>query len=574
MGRPSRRTPVAVPKRPATIPKDTLAVSKKNIGQMLRESGTTGTKNWSGVIQDEYLPALSFYKAPDVYTQMLRSSASIKSLDLAYTMPIRAAKHFIQPFDDSPASLEQADFMHDNLWLFGDQTFDDFLTEALTFLSYGFSWFEKIFDWMDDPKWQGKLGWSRFAFRYQNTRWRWNTPLVPGPGGVLHRKLTSVTQYAPPDYATVDIPVEKLVIFSNDRLGDNYDGISILRAAYKHWYIIDMLYRLQGIGLERMGMGVPYAAWIQKVDDETFKAVQQQLMNLRADDTASITFDKNEVEIGYLDGKFNSQAFQMAIEHHDTKIMQSGLAQFVNLGTRSTGTTGSYALSEDQSQMFLDALNGKANYFCSAFHLQATIQLLEYNFPHAQRSQMPRLQHGDIGERGVQKLALALNAFAQYGFMTPDPRTENFLRQLCDFPERDEDYHEAIAAAVLNTPQHTQPGIIAPHKQTQAPQTQAPQAGNGGSANGQGSQMSRMKGSPKTNMKSLTGTTIGARSLSELAESDRRQYHKAYDGFMDALADMNSVVRSWEPERPSIRAARLRRAYVIRTLAEPTTPTA
>lgn len=560
------------------------SVKALSITKMLRERGVSGTKNFAGIISDEYLPQLSFYNAPHVYNQMRRSDGTIAALLAAYTMPLRSAKWYIQPFDESPLSLEMADFYHDNLWGFGTQTFDDFLREALTFLPYGFSWFEKIFSYMNDPnsQFKGKIGWDHFAFRYQNTRFRYNTDVYYGPGGSVHRRLKSITQLAPPDYQLVEIPVDKIVIFSHQKEGDNYDGISLLRPVYKHWYIKEQLYKIQSIGLERSSVGVPYAKYLQHVDQDTINVITQMIENLRVDDQASIQFDGNEVEIGYLVNKFQSNEVALAIEHHDTKILQSGLAQFVNLGTRSTGTTGSYSLSQDQSQMFLDALNGEANYFASAFHLQAAQQLMAYNYMNVSRGQYPRLSHGDIGERASATLSQALNAFAQYGFITPDPHTENVIREFLDLPPRDEDYHEMIAEQALN--QTPYPGGDDPTKRDQTPipttvppndkdleyaklqstgKGATPQIGKG-IKGGAGKQM----GSKTTgrSRKGLTGAPFGPKQRGGLAahEYDVQNYEQVHDMFMSELESLKKSSVAWQPERPSVKAARLRRPYEIR----------
>lgn len=557
----------AAPKRrraPAS-PRPRRDQGKIPVSKMLAESGVSGTKNFAGIIQDEYLSALGPYQFPIVYDQMRRSDATVRALLAAYQMPIRSSKWYVQPYDDSPDSVRMADFMHDNLWSYGDQTFDSFLREALNYLTFGFSCFEKVFDWMEG-EWEGKLGWFKFGYRYPNTRFRWNFENQYGAGGVVHRRFKSMTQLAPPDYRLTDIPAEKLIVFSHDKEGDNLDGISLLRAVYKHWLIKDILYKIQGIGLERASVGVPYARYLMDVAPATITYVQNMLQNLRIDDQAYVAFDGNEVEIGFLDGKFNAQALQLAIEHHDDLIIKSGLAQFVNLGTRSSGTTGSYALSEAQSQMFLDALNGEANYLASEFHMQATIQLLEYNFPNVDRSKMPRLAHGDIGQRAINNMAMALNAFAQYGFLSPDPRTENVIRAVMDLPERDEDYFMQQALDSLEATTHNNQDILNSKQQDKGntpAQGQQQQQNAGQSSGGTGSQIKRnVAPRPKMRNKSVAGAQTGASSVANMSEKEREQVYVTY---MSELEAMKNTALGWRPERPSEKAARLRRPYEIRS---------
>lgn len=588
------RSHTNMPSRPSkVVPRHDLG--RVPISKLLGEFGQSGTKNFSGIITDEYLPNLSFYQAPIVYDQMRRSDGMIAALLASYKMPIRSSKWYVEPADDSEQAVEMADFLHDNLWNFGAQNYDDFLREALSMFDFGFSWFEKVFDWMpDNTRWQGLVGWDRFAFRYQNTRYRWNTePVVSRTGGIQNR-LVTVTQLAPPDYRLIDIPVEKLLIFSRAMEGDNFDGISLLRAVYKHWYIKDALYKIQGIGLERSSMGVPYAKWLAQADDATITQVQNILQNLRVDDMAYATYDGNVVDIGFLQNKFDAQWIAAAIDHHNQMIMEAGLAQFVNLGTKSSSTTGSYALSPAGSELFLTALNGEANTFANDFYNQAILQLIEYNFPNVPREKIPRLVHGDIGQRAVTMMSMALNAFAQYGFVTPDPRTENVLRQILDLPEVDEDWREQQARLPLirsPTPspdeeellRYTKPGTTptppsggpppGAQKPTPMPkvgqQPGAPKAGDQ-SLDGKGTSGGQASGSLKSKLTSARTSArpkqgSGPANGSAFGPHTMAEARRLQDAFFAEAASFRDHAITWRPERPSVHIGRVRRPYVVRS---------
>lgn len=567
-----KNTAVNIPKMNAMIRRnDGPGRPIKSLSEMLSEKGISGTKNFSGVITDEYLPELSMYNSPQVYDKMRRSDGTVAALLAAYMMPLRAAKWFVQPYDETEESLKMADFVHDNLWGYGNQTFDDFFRQALTFLIYGFSWFEKIFDFIDGGEFDGMLGWHHFAFRYQNTRLYWNSDYVPTKNGAKHRKLVSVTQLAPPEYRMIDIPVEKLLVFSLNKEGDNYDGISLLRAVHPHWKIKQLLYRMQAIGLERAGMGVPYARWLTQGSQAVIDAVTSILENLRIDDQAAVQFDGSMVDIGFLENHFDAVAFKDAIEHHDSSILKAGLAQFVNLGTRTSGSTGSYSLSQDQSQMFLDALNGEANYFASEFHIQATQQLINFNYGNVPHNQMPRLAHGDIGERAATKLAQALNSFAQYGFLTPDSRTENVLREFMDLPARDEDWRaEQANAALLQTVFPSGDGNAGGIKGQPAnvPINQnksgnVPQPGKAGTGNGVSGGVGKQQGSG--NRKGFRRQPVAGAQVGSKTQLSERDYDMLMTDYLATVESLKHDALDWQPERPSIRAARTRRPYVIRS---------
>ena len=53
------------------------------------------------------------------------------------------------------------------------------------------------------------------------------------------------------------IPAAKLLMFSFRREGDNYEGVSVLRSAYKHWYLKDSMYKFDAVRHERQSVGIP-----------------------------------------------------------------------------------------------------------------------------------------------------------------------------------------------------------------------------------------------------------------------------------------------------------------------------
>ena len=55
----------------------------------------------------------------------------------------------------------------------------------------------------------------------------------------------------------VDIPAWKFVVFTFRQEGDNYEGVSVLRSSYKHWYIKDQLYRFDAVKHERQAVWIP-----------------------------------------------------------------------------------------------------------------------------------------------------------------------------------------------------------------------------------------------------------------------------------------------------------------------------
>ena len=70
--------------------------------------------------------------------------------------------------------------------------------------------------------------------------------------------------------------------------------------------------------------------------------------------------------------------FLYLLQHHDTEMRLAFLAQFMGLGTEGGG--GSYALSQDQSNLFLMSLMGLLEDIAQVFNTQIIPQLIDWNF--------------------------------------------------------------------------------------------------------------------------------------------------------------------------------------------------
>jgi phage gp29-like protein len=382
---------------------------------------------------DEYLPELSFPRSIAVYTRMRRSDATVQALELAITLPIRATDWDVRPASDDPTSKEAADLVYDNLFGGMTHTFDDFLRDALLALFYGFTVFEKVFEERDDF-----IVWRKFAPRHPQTIERFLFDETGGLAGVRQVGFDPRGRFR-----QVDIPIEKLLVFIWRReLGNPY-GVSVLRAAYKHWFLKDLAYKLQAIALERWAVGIPVGkvpAGTSEQDKQTFL---QMLEAMRGHERAAMVLPEDySVElIGAEAGQRANQAFVEAIQHHDTMIVKAALAQFLNLGT---GDVGSWALSRDHSQLFLMGLNSVAQWFADHINRYAIPQLCRLNFGE-DFTDFPELTFADLRlvlQREV--LAEAISKLVQVGILTPDRSLQEWARDVFDLPPLPEEQPEEV----------------------------------------------------------------------------------------------------------------------------------
>ncbi|MCS7187447.1 MAG: DUF935 family protein [Armatimonadota bacterium] len=394
----------------------------------------------SNLAADEYLPKLSFPNNISVYTQMRRSDATVQTLELAITLPIRATDWRIDPASDSPSAREAADLIESNLFGGMTITFDDFLREALLALFYGFVVFEKVFEERD-----GYIVWRKFASRHPQTIDKFLFDETGGLAGIVQIGFDPQGRYR-----RVEIPVAKLLVFIWRKEFGNPYGVSVLRAAYKHWFLKDLFYKLHAIALERWAVGVPWGK-VPPGTSETDKNIFMQLLeNLRSHEKAAIVTPSDyDIQIlGAQEGSRAAQAFMDAINHQDTMIIKSVLAQFLNLGQ---GNVGSWALSKDHSQLFLMTLNSVAQWFADTINRYAIPQLCRFNFGD-DFSEFPELTFTDL--RLVlqrEEIAETISKLAQTAVITADPELQKWVREMLDLPEMPEVEEEVSLPAPETT---------------------------------------------------------------------------------------------------------------------------
>lgn len=393
---------------------------------MRGEIGYTGNMIFSGLPMDEYNPDLAFPASVLVYDQMRRSDGQIAAVMNAMKLPIISAKWFVEPDEDAKdAKLAEtiADFVQYNL-IDGGMKFSwaDHLREALLMLDFGFSVFEKVYRF-DSYEGRNVIMLDKYAPRVAHSIWRF--PQDDKDGSIV--AVQQLNYYTGDLY---DIPLDKVRLYTYQREGDNPVGISALRAAYKHWFIKDALYRIVAVGVEKGLIGTPYATLPKGTSDRDRQAVLDTLTAMRVAEEAGATFPEGVV-VSILEGKSTAVNAMPFIEHQDTMISRSVMAQFINLGTMSSASGGSYALGNTMVGMFIQSLESTANY------IQGEVQrdiarLVEWNF--GKDAPVPKLAHGTIGIDSIAEKMTAIGALGAGHLLNPDEALENSLRAMMGVP--------------------------------------------------------------------------------------------------------------------------------------------
>ena len=409
----------------------------------MKEYGRIGQKRWEGVFNEEFLPELSGIRGIKTYREMLDNDDTIGAIMFAIKMLIRQVKWHVEPGGDSAKDREAAEFVEscmDDM----QNTWTDTISEVLSFLAYGWSFHEIVYkrrmgktkNRKTSSKYSdGLIGWQKIPPRAQDTLYRWEYDDKDN--------LIGMTQQPPPDYGLLTIPINKAMLFRTESIKDNPEGRSILRNAYRSWYFKRRIQTIEAIGIERDLAGLPVLHAPDGVDIWDDK--DPELVSINAALTSMVkNIRRNEYEglvlpFGYKaellstggTRQFDTNAI---INRYDAKIAQTVMADFIMLGHEQTG---SFALSEDKTELFAVALGAFLDVICETFNNQGIPSLIDMNGAHFDAiTDYPQLAHGDVDKRDITKLSTFLKDMVGVGILIPDEDLEDYVREVANLPER------------------------------------------------------------------------------------------------------------------------------------------
>lgn len=391
--------------------------------------GAPGTWISGGFItNEEYNPKLLWRNGIDMFDHMRRSDASIQAMLKVAKHPILSATWDIEEASSEEFDQYVARFLRNELFD-RNVVWYRFLRDVMGKLDFGFSVFEKTYE-PTEFEGQFRIGINELGWRKQWSVLRWETSTTDP--GITQQLLGEL----------VDIPQEKLLVFVNDREGDNYQGISLLRYVYKDWDTKKYIENLMRVVAMRSA-GVPVFEYYGDEDKLQQDKIEKILKNFRANESQYITYPQGLGKLDWMKIETNIKTDLIPmLEYLQHEIDKSILAQFLDLsGSRSGGSGGSRALSEDFSQLFEKALEAVANEIVDEINTNLIQQICDLNWTDLPNG-YPKLTYSNIGDRNMSEISTAVNQLMTVDAMTPDPDLENKLRQWLDLPDLPDDIYE------------------------------------------------------------------------------------------------------------------------------------
>ena len=419
--------------------------------ELTAELGATGLRQWSGIVREEPLPALTGIQGIRIYREMSDNDPIIGASLVTIDLKARNTAWRIDPAGDSPDDLRAAAYLesirHDMA-----HTWPDHISEALSMLIFGWSMFEVVYKVRKGPNPDphlnsrfddGLIGVRKLAIRAQDTLFRWQ---FDGTGGIQ-----AMIQRPPPDYYERVIPIEKALLYRVKMTKNNPEGRSAMRNAFTSYWTKKRIEQFQAIGIERDVAGIPVAyvpaqmlsARAGSVEATNLNAIKKIVVNLRNDEQAGVVFPQAYDQAGHplyklelmnSGGKkqFDTHAI---LEYYDQRIAMSLMTDFLFLGMAGArqARTGSYNLGESKLSSFSNAMGAYLDVIENVLNRYLVPRLFEMNGWKVDH--LPQFKHEPVENPNLQEMGAFITALANAGMpMFPDEDLESYLRRIASLP--------------------------------------------------------------------------------------------------------------------------------------------
>jgi hypothetical protein len=420
------------------------------------ELGSSGLRRASGYLDEEFLPQVKGRKGVEVFKEMSLNDPIVAALLFSIDRLLRNVDWHVEPAGKSKEDAEAAKFVETCMEDMS-HTWDDFISEVLSMLVYGWSWHEVVYKrrqgpWEKDPKRRssqsdGRVGWRKMPIRSQDTLLRW---VFDDSGDAI-----GMTQIAPPNYRTVVVPMERSLLFRYRHHKNSPEGVSMLRGAYRPWFFKKRMEEFESIGVERDLAGLPMV----KVPAEMLRAkpgsdqaksvdaFRKLVKSVRRNDQEGMVFpaayDQDTKQPLYsfeLLGGGGARAFNtdVIIRRYEERILMSVLADFIMVGHQGGG---SYSLHTDKTGIFRTSLNSITQSIADTINRHAIPKLFLVNG--WKPAELPKIVPTDVDAPDITVLSSFMSSMASMGVSWfPDGNLENFLRSAARLPELDDDQVE------------------------------------------------------------------------------------------------------------------------------------
>ena len=447
-------------------------MKKLSQGKAMQTLGVAGNNTKNGTIRaDEFLPELRGMKAIKKYREMSDNDATVGAVMYSVEQILRDVELTVKPVDDSDAAKVEADFVTSVLDDM-DHTLDDHIAEAVSYLKYGFLWFEVVYkrrvgptersDKKHSKYTDGRLGVKKIASR---APWTINRFDVNQKTGDILGIEQSVGYMNGRNY----IPINKSIYYRTTSLNGDASGRSILRNAYTSYQYLNNLQAIEAIAVERELAGIPVARIPAEYLSGDASATQAGFVNSLQTILRDVKFNEQgyiilpsdtypdkdgapsttrlvDIELMASNGKRNID-INPIVSRYQHDIARSVLSEFLLLGTSG----GSYALSKSKTDLFLRALESYIQAIVDVLNKQLVERLWQLNG--LNYDLMPTIEAGDVAPHDLREVSSFLRNLNGADIdVSAHPEVVNDLMSIAELDFNVDDYKKPEPEPVVVAP--------------------------------------------------------------------------------------------------------------------------
>lgn len=443
----------------------TTDIKKQAVPPKVRvgELSTTGLHMSDGRVLEElredlrYPQAICTFKEMSYDPTISAANNAIKSMirRLDWSVDFKNTDDLTSEQEDMKRFIEEC--MEDM-----DVPWADFINEALSILTYGYSIHEKVYKHRNGMSGKyksrfedGKLGWAKLPIRSQDTIYRW----LYDPKG---QRITHVEQ----DLSTVrtfygttngrlsfpetkiQIPYNKVLHFRNDVQRGNPEGSSPLKSVYIPWKYKTKIEEYEAIGIARDMGGMPIVElppeyMSENADDakkEVYNYFKDVIRNIHANEQMGLIMPKfvdpdtkNDIfgfKLEGVSGGGKQYDTNKIIERYENKILMAYLADVLKLGQDASG---SFALSDNKTNLLAVGIEAILKQILDIINRDLIPQTFLMNGTDISQ-ELPIIKHGDLDNRELEQLGKFVQQVVSVGAMEIDEELSEWLRKQADAP--------------------------------------------------------------------------------------------------------------------------------------------
>lgn len=405
---------------PQPTPTETKNV--RGVEVKVLEIGTPGTEIYAGYLSEEYLKDLQGKEWADKVDMMRRSDANIRMVLNAIKLPLKSSPWTIAVREKSEEAELQKKLFEKILFEDLNKSFTQLLGEILTCLDFGYSIFDITHAVKSDSELGGYNGLKSLGYRSQRTIDRWNLN--------ESRDLSTITQIAYGDEGgAYELDARFILYFSPEREGDNFEGVSILRACYGPWFRKNEFLKKLSIGIEKFAVPTAVLTVPEGTEGKPEMAAAKKALACYTSGATNYLILPEGFKLSFNNVSVDVEKIRAAINAENQEMVNSILASFLLLGQNGAG---SLALAGSLSDFFSQTIQYIADHIAEQFERKIFKPLIQMNFGH--NKVLVDLKCDGLEHRANEAWANMVNGFISTGAIKADLDLEKNLREKLKLP--------------------------------------------------------------------------------------------------------------------------------------------